>query len=161
MTFNTRRSLPALTLFGLILIGTGMAVHAADGGGQRAAEQTRAETYSRAYLHSYNLDNSGLAIEGYCPVTYQTHGVARLESAEYASTYNGVDYQFVSAAAKHMFDDAPREVHPRVRRMVCIRHGDRGQVPHRSDELQDRRWQAHGLPAQPEPRRAGPMEHGR
>ena len=112
MAFNTRRSLPVLALFGLIVVGTGMAVQAADGTGRRAADQTRVETYSRAYLHSYNLDSSGLALEGYCPVTYQTHGAARLGSADYASTYNGVDYQFVSAAAKRLFDGAPEKYIP-------------------------------------------------
>ncbi len=110
MNRNSRRFLPALLLLGLFAIGTRMAVYAA--GGQHDAAQGGAPTYSRAYLRSYNLNSSGLAIEGYCPVTYHTHNVARQGSPEYASTYNGVDYHFVSAAAKSMFDRVPENYIP-------------------------------------------------
>jgi hypothetical protein len=75
MNRNARRILPALVLLGLLTVGTRVMVHAA--GGQQDTAQGGAPTYSRAYLHSYNLNSSGLAIEGYCPVTYHIHNVAR------------------------------------------------------------------------------------
>lgn len=112
MTRNTGRYLPVLALLGLTVLGTGMMVNAADGQARQDAEQAHARTYSRAYLHSYNLDSSGLALEGYCPVTYHTNNVARQGSADFASTYHGVDYHFVSAAAKRMFDRAPQKYIP-------------------------------------------------
>ena len=41
---------------------------------------------SRAYLHSYNLPSSGVALEGYCPVAYFAANKPVLGKAEYAST---------------------------------------------------------------------------
>jgi YHS domain-containing protein len=110
MNRNTHRILPVLVLLGLLTVGTRVMVHAA--GGQQDTAQAGAPTYSRAYLHSYNLNSSGLALEGYCPVTYHTHNVARQGNADYAATYNGVDYHFVSAAAQRMFDRNPEKYIP-------------------------------------------------
>ena len=97
-----RKSFVVVAIFGLMLTA-GIVI---------AAGQQSTPTYSRAYLHSYNLDSTGLALEGYCPVTYHTHNVARQGSAEFASTYNGVDYHFVSAAAKRMFESNPEKYIP-------------------------------------------------
>jgi len=67
---------------------------------------------SRAYLHSYNLPSSGLALEGYCPVAYFAVGKPVLGKPEFASTYDGVTYHFVSADAKKAFDAEPEKYLP-------------------------------------------------
>ena len=67
---------------------------------------------SRAYLHSYNLPSSGLALEGYCPVAYFAVNRPVLGKPEYASTYNDVTYHFVSADAKRVFDEEPEKYLP-------------------------------------------------
>ncbi len=77
---------------------------------QRSYEPTANE--SRAYLHSYNLPSSGVALEGYCPVAYFAVDKAVRGQPEYATTYNGVTYWFVSADAKKAFDANPAKYLP-------------------------------------------------
>ncbi len=85
----------------------------ATAGAFAVADMTRsAPPMSRAYLHSYNLNSTGLALEGYCPVTYFTANEARRGCAEFTSTYDGVDYRFASAAAKRTFDENPGKYIP-------------------------------------------------
>ncbi len=67
---------------------------------------------SRAYLHSYNLPSSGVALEGYCPVAYFAVDKAIRGKAEFASTYDDVTYYFVSADAKDAFDATPKKYVP-------------------------------------------------
>ena len=62
---------------------------------------------SRAYLHSYNLPSSGIALEGYCPVAYFAVDKAVRGKPEFASSHNDVTYHFVSADAKTAFDADP------------------------------------------------------
>lgn len=73
---------------------------------------TSAETTSRAYLHSYNLPSSGVALEGYCPVAYFAVDEAVRGKPEHASTYDGVTYWFVSADAQAAFDREPERYLP-------------------------------------------------
>ncbi len=67
---------------------------------------------SRAYLHSYNLPSSGVALEGYCPVAYFAVDRAVRGNRKYASTHNDVTYYFVSADAKKAFDANPEKFVP-------------------------------------------------
>lgn len=67
---------------------------------------------SRAYLHSYNLPSSGVALEGYCPVAYFAVDKAVRGKPEFASNFQGVTYYFVSAEAKDAFDENPRKYLP-------------------------------------------------
>lgn len=69
-------------------------------------------SHSRAYLHSYNLPSSGVALEGYCPVAYFAVNRAVRGKPEFASTHDGVTYNFVSADAKKAFDAAPQKYLP-------------------------------------------------
>ncbi len=71
-----------------------------------------APTASRAYLHSYNLPSSGVALEGYCPVAYFAVNKPVRGTPEFASTYDGVTYHLVSADAKRAFDSDPRKYIP-------------------------------------------------
>ena len=63
---------------------------------------------SRAYLHSYNLPSSGVAIEGYCPVAYFAVNRPVRGKPEFASIYNGETYHLVSADAKKAWPAAGR-----------------------------------------------------
>jgi len=67
---------------------------------------------SRAYLHSYNLPSSGVALEGYCPVAYFAVDKPVKGKPGHASTYNGVTYHFVSGDAKQAFDANPKKYVP-------------------------------------------------
>lgn len=67
---------------------------------------------SRAYLHSYSLPSSGIAIEGYCPVAYFAADKAVRGKPMFASTHNNVTYHFVSADAKEAFDANPTKYIP-------------------------------------------------
>ena len=67
---------------------------------------------SRAYLHSFNLPSSGVALEGYCPVAYFAVNKPVRGKPEYASTHNGVTYRLVSADAKRAFDADPDKYIP-------------------------------------------------
>ena len=67
---------------------------------------------SRAYLHSYNLPSSGVALEGYCPVAYFAVNKPVRGKPEFASTYNDVTYYLVSADAKKAFDRNPETFIP-------------------------------------------------
>ncbi len=82
--------------------------------GASAPEKTMddASTASRAYLHSYNLPRSGVALEGYCPVAYFAVNKPVRGTPEFASTYDGVTYYLVSADAKRAFDSDPQKYIP-------------------------------------------------
>ena len=67
---------------------------------------------SRAYLHSYNLPSTGVALEGYCPVAYFAVNKPVKGRPEYASTHNGVTYYLVSSDAKKEFDASPEKYIP-------------------------------------------------
>ena len=70
------------------------------------------EPESRAYLNSYNLPSSGIALEGYCPVAYFAVNRPVKGNPEYASTYDGVTYHFVNGDAKLAFDATPQKYVP-------------------------------------------------
>ena len=67
---------------------------------------------SKAYLHSYNLPSSGIALEGYCPVAYFAVNRPVKGKPEHASTHNGVTYHFVSADAQRAFEKDPEQYLP-------------------------------------------------
>ena len=55
----------------------------------------------------FNVDESGLAIEGYDPVAYFTLGEATPGSPEFSTEHNGVTFYFASAAHRTMFMETP------------------------------------------------------
>jgi YHS domain-containing protein len=105
MNRNTRRFLPAIVLLGLLTVGAGVMVHA-------ASEEGQTPPKSRAYLHSYNLPASGVAIQGYCPVSYFVFNKAVKGKPEHCSTYKGVTYHFAAAEGKVAFDKNPEKYAP-------------------------------------------------
>lgn len=62
---------------------------------------------SRAYLNSRNLDSSGVAIEGYSPVAYFTHGKAIEGKKQYAVDHENVTYYLASEKEKQVFSRNP------------------------------------------------------
>ncbi|MBK5910695.1 hypothetical protein CCR85_04210 [Rhodothalassium salexigens] len=55
----------------------------------------------------------GVALDGYDPVAYFTHGVAREGSKDHALTWNGVDWHFSSAEHRRLFEQNPEKYMPR------------------------------------------------
>lgn len=97
------KSIVAAAVLGMILVG----VAAFAGSSSESASNE-----SRAYLHSYNLPSSGVALEGYCPVAYFAVDKAVRGKPDFASNHNGVTYWFVSADAKKAFDANPKKYLP-------------------------------------------------
>lgn len=93
-------------VFGVALLGLVLAASTVATGPAAGTEG------SRAYLHSYNLPSSGVALEGYCPVAYFAVNKPVRGKAEYASEHNGVTYYLVSADAKEAFDAEPEKYIP-------------------------------------------------
>ncbi len=98
---RSKTSLYTASILGLAVL----AVAISAGAGLLASEKN--PNNSRAYLHSYNLNSSGLAIEGYCPVTYFTEGQAQPGDPQITATHNNVDYRFASESAREAFQQNP------------------------------------------------------
>jgi aquaporin Z len=59
-----------------------------------------------------NLDNSGLAIQGYDPVAFFTEKKPVKGKPEFKAAHNGATYQFASAENKALFEKAPAKYEP-------------------------------------------------
>ncbi|HEY7682245.1 MAG TPA: YHS domain-containing (seleno)protein [Gemmatimonadales bacterium] len=59
-----------------------------------------------------NVDQRGVALQGYDPVAYFTDNRPVKGDSAFASTYNGGTYFFVSADHKAMFDQSPARYEP-------------------------------------------------
>lgn len=61
---------------------------------------------------AYNLEKSGLAIEGYDPVAYFTDHKAVEGKKEISTHYNGITYRFSSAKNRDLFNADPAKYEP-------------------------------------------------
>lgn len=61
---------------------------------------------------SFNLDKSGLAIQGYDPVAYFTENKAEKGKKEFAVFYDGAVYYFSSLQNKEVFKASPARYEP-------------------------------------------------
>lgn len=61
---------------------------------------------------AYNIDNSGVALQGYSPVSYLDLGLAQLGTKAHKATYDGVTYYFTSAEQKATFNQTPKKYLP-------------------------------------------------
>jgi len=59
-----------------------------------------------------NVDQNGLALQGYDPVAYFTDHKPVKGNPQFTVTYNGATYQFASAAHKQMFEREPAKFAP-------------------------------------------------
>jgi YHS domain-containing protein len=60
----------------------------------------------------YNLDETGLAIKGFDPVSYFTAQKAIAGKEEFTQTYQGVTYHFASAQDRDLFKGDPAKYQP-------------------------------------------------
>jgi YHS domain-containing protein len=94
----------ALTVLSL----AALALVAATSVGTVSADQNQ----SRAYINSYNVPSTGLALEGYCPVSYfKADGPVR-GTSKHGVTYLGVTYHCADAEAKASFERNPEKYIP-------------------------------------------------
>ena len=59
-----------------------------------------------------NLDQNGLALQGYDPVGYFTDHKPIKGDSKFTATYNGAAYQFASAAHQKAFESMPEKYAP-------------------------------------------------
>lgn len=77
-----------------------------------AATMVAAEPSTKPSKSLINVDESGLALQGYDPVAYFTHGKPVRGKADIVSSYNGGRYQFASVEHKAMFEATPAKYEP-------------------------------------------------
>ncbi len=65
-----------------------------------------------AQSHSYSIDDSKIALEGYSPVSYIDMGKAELGNKKHKSTFDGVAYYFTNRKQKETFDANPAKYKP-------------------------------------------------
>ena len=75
----------------------------------------------------FNLERSGLAIQGYDPVAYFTAGKALEGKKELVATYNGVTYRFVSEGNKNLFKATPEKYQPQYGGWCAYAMGAKGE----------------------------------
>ena len=61
---------------------------------------------------NYNVNKSGLAIEGFDPVSYIASNKAEKGKSAFTSAYKGVNYNFASAANRDAFKASPDTYEP-------------------------------------------------
>jgi YHS domain-containing protein len=67
---------------------------------------------ARPGLSEYNLDDGGLALHGYSPVSYLEDGAARIGKPDFVLTHRGVTYRFASSAERDLFRADPDRYEP-------------------------------------------------
>ncbi len=105
MKLLSKENMTSFSLTALMVV----AIFATIGAG---AKTQPIEPNSRAYLHSYNLPASGVALDGYCPVAYFLANEPIKGDPAFASDYNGVTYYFVNEDARKLFDENPEKYLP-------------------------------------------------
>jgi YHS domain-containing protein len=80
---------------------------------QRKAQQYWSnQSESKAYINGRNVPSSGIALEGYSPVSYFTVGAAQKGDPKFAVQHNGVTYHLTSAKQVEMFKENPSRYEP-------------------------------------------------
>lgn len=75
----------------------------------------------------FNLNEAGVAINGYDPVAYFTHGKAIKGNKENAVAYEGVVYYFSSAVNKDEFKKSPAKYEPNYGGWCAYAMGAKGE----------------------------------
>ncbi|SEI55906.1 YHS domain-containing protein [Dyadobacter sp. SG02] len=75
----------------------------------------------------YNLESSGLAIQGFDPVAYFTMNKAIEGKKEFSANYNGVDYRFASKQNKDEFARNPARYEPQFGGWCAYAMGKKGE----------------------------------
>ena len=98
-----------LVFFFILLGGIALAQH----------EETRKK--------QYNLESSGLAIQGYDPVAYFTLNKALEGKKDFSTSYNGVIYRFASKQNKDEFARNPARYEPQYGGWCAYAMGKKGE----------------------------------
>lgn len=98
-----------LIFFFILLWGIALAQH----------EETRKK--------QYNLESSGLAIQGYDPVAYFTLNKALEGKKDFSTSYNGVIYRFASKQNKDEFARNPARYEPQYGGWCAYAMGKKGE----------------------------------
>lgn len=75
----------------------------------------------------FNLEESGLAIQGYDPVSYFDQHKAVEGKKEIAAVYNGVVYRFSSKQNREMFTQNPTQYEPQYGGWCAYAMGQKGE----------------------------------
>jgi len=75
----------------------------------------------------FNLDEKGIAIQGYDPVSYFTEGKAREGKGDINYNYPGVTYYFSSQENKEKFKEDPSKYEPAYGGWCAYAMGDSGE----------------------------------
>jgi YHS domain-containing protein len=75
----------------------------------------------------YNLESSGLAIQGYDPVAYFTMNKAIEGKKDFSASYNGVTYRFASKQNKDEFARNPARYEPQFGGWCAFAMGKKGE----------------------------------
>jgi YHS domain-containing protein len=75
----------------------------------------------------FNLDESGVAIQGYDPVAYFTNGKAVDGKKEFSLDYQGTTYRFATAADKEAFKANPTKYEPQYGGWCAYAMGAKGE----------------------------------
>ncbi|GLU45353.1 hypothetical protein Musp01_29770 [Muricauda sp. NBRC 101325] len=65
-----------------------------------------------AQSHSYNTDESTIALDGYSPVSYIDQGKAQMGKKDFKATYDGLTYFFVNQDQQKQFQSNPQKYVP-------------------------------------------------
>lgn len=75
----------------------------------------------------YNLEASGLALQGYDPVAYFTRHKAAPGEKDLTAIYNGITYRFATAEDKNLFIAAPERYEPQYGGWCAYAMGAKGE----------------------------------
>lgn len=78
----------------------------------KADEYWNAQSASRAYINGRNVPASGIALEGYSPVSYFTKGRPEKGDPRFSVTHNGATYHLTSQAQVDAFKANPDRYEP-------------------------------------------------
>lgn len=78
----------------------------------KANQYWQSQTVSRAYLGAQNAPASGVAIDGFSPVSYFTQGRAEKGDPKFTTEHEGLTYYFTSAAQVETFRKNPAKYQP-------------------------------------------------
>jgi len=80
-----------------------------------------------AQSHSYNTDESTIALEGYSPVSYIENGQAQLGKKTFKATYDGLTYFFANQDQQKKFPFKQKCYKSRCTRIQSLQTMDRCQ----------------------------------
>ena len=92
------------TLIGSVVLSIGCINHAAD--------DARKIPGARDGIELYSLDENGVAVDGYSPVSYFERGKAERGSPDFAVTHEGITYYLTDAAQVESFERSPHSYEP-------------------------------------------------